>query len=261
MTGPIQPVFRAFISYFREDIHLVRPIVERLEQLGIPCWMDEARLEPGTNWTTQIRSVIQSAQAFIYFHSARYYEKPDSYVRAELAVAVEVLRERHQDALWYFTIALDGSRYPNVPIDSNRALGDYHFDQVSGPTCPLLDAVASRIRVLFEDPGFNSAAVTLIGASLHLPLDVYINNQSLGKISKGGIARFTVSPGRNAVHCSGTFRTAGPHGEWYSVGSNRFVQDLAPRSALVLQVRRAATTGFLFWKKWEQDCSYIIETI
>ena len=57
-----------FISYAREDIERVRPIVKELEKLGWSVFWD-TKIQPGDNWPVEITEALKSSQCVLVFWS------------------------------------------------------------------------------------------------------------------------------------------------------------------------------------------------
>ncbi len=75
-----------FISYSRKDFAFVNRLRGDLSTQGIPYWIDQEGLSPGTpNWERAIRAAIQTSSAVLWIVSPAAYES--EYVSSELAVA------------------------------------------------------------------------------------------------------------------------------------------------------------------------------
>lgn len=86
-TSPI-PTLDAplFISYSRKDVDFVNRLRSDFKAKGIPYWIDQEGLSPGTpNWERAIRAAIQTCSAVLWIVSPSAYES--DYVASELAVA------------------------------------------------------------------------------------------------------------------------------------------------------------------------------
>ena len=75
-----------FISYSRKDIAFVDKLRGDLKARGVPYWIDQEGLSPGTpNWERAIRAAIETSSAVLWIVSPAAYES--EYVSSELAVA------------------------------------------------------------------------------------------------------------------------------------------------------------------------------
>jgi hypothetical protein len=80
LDGPL------FVSYSRKDIAFVNKLRGDLKARGVPYWIDQEGLSPGTpNWERSIRAAIRDSSAVLWIVSPAAYESP--YVNSELVVA------------------------------------------------------------------------------------------------------------------------------------------------------------------------------
>jgi len=72
-----------FISYAREDIERVRPIVKELEKLGWSVFWD-TKIQPGDNWPIEITEALKSSRCVLVFWSFASVDfKIHHWIRAE----------------------------------------------------------------------------------------------------------------------------------------------------------------------------------
>ncbi|WP_439408526.1 TIR domain-containing protein [Bradyrhizobium sp. DASA03076] len=89
---PIKPYL--FVSYAREDLALVRPLVDAVREeldfrsLPIQLWMDIADLKPGEEWNASISEALTAAIGFLFFLSPRSLRS--DWVRREIEIAARV---------------------------------------------------------------------------------------------------------------------------------------------------------------------------
>jgi formylglycine-generating enzyme required for sulfatase activity len=75
-----------FISYSRKDFAFVNRLRADLKARGIPYWIDQEGLSPGTpNWERAIRAAIHDSSAVLWIVSPAAYES--EYVYSEIAIA------------------------------------------------------------------------------------------------------------------------------------------------------------------------------
>lgn len=80
-----------FVSYSRDDILRVRPLVDALRDelavraLPVELWMDETKLRPGQQWDVAIAEALESSIGFLFFLSLRSLSS--TWVQRELEVA------------------------------------------------------------------------------------------------------------------------------------------------------------------------------
>lgn len=113
-----------FLSYVHEDRETVARLVAELEALGFAVWLDRAQLGPGDRWKDEIRSAISQGAAFLACFSAAFGAKGRSYMREELALAVEELRLRPREQTWFVPVRLDSEPVPPLPISGHETLHD-----------------------------------------------------------------------------------------------------------------------------------------
>ena len=88
---------RVFISYVREDAHVVHRLAADLRASGIDVWIDKEQIGPGQHWKDEIRRGIASGDFFIACFSEAYAAKNSSFMNEELTQAIEQLRQRPTD--------------------------------------------------------------------------------------------------------------------------------------------------------------------
>jgi hypothetical protein len=75
-----------FLSYARTDSDVVRRVAAKLSSAGIRVWLDEASLQPGTDWMQEIERELSAADFIAFFIS------PDSvksgWTKRELQIAL-----------------------------------------------------------------------------------------------------------------------------------------------------------------------------
>jgi hypothetical protein len=122
--GPAEGVFRhAFVSYVRDDSHLVDRLQHRLESAGVRVWRDTADLWPGEDWRARIRQAIRDdALVFIACFSRESLAREKSYQNEELALAIEELRWRRPGDPWLIPVRFSDCDIPDIDIGMGRTL-------------------------------------------------------------------------------------------------------------------------------------------
>jgi hypothetical protein len=116
-----------FISYVSEDSIIVERLQRDLEQWGITVWRDRRSLGPGDLWKPAIRQAISSGAFFLACFSAASKLRAKSYMNEELTLAVEELRLRSRDRVWFLPVVLPGGEVPDRPIGAGETLRDFNY--------------------------------------------------------------------------------------------------------------------------------------
>jgi hypothetical protein len=69
-TGGSKPIF---VSYSHQDISRVDPIIEEIEKLGHPVWIDRRELSGGPGWAGQIVRGLRAARTVVLMASRHAY--------------------------------------------------------------------------------------------------------------------------------------------------------------------------------------------
>jgi TIR domain len=118
---------RVFVSYIRDDSADVDRLCSDLESAGVRTWRDVDQLLPGDDWKIVIRRAIEAGTGFIACFSQRSEDRSRSYMREELTLAIEQLRQRPTDSGWFIPVLLDDVDMPDTPIGGGRTLRDLQF--------------------------------------------------------------------------------------------------------------------------------------
>lgn len=116
-----------FISYVREDKEIVDKLAEDLRSRGIKVWFDRRQLLPGQRWRQAIRSAIREGAFFIACFSSHYSKRDKSYMNEELTVAIDELRKRPMDQIWFIPVLLEDCQIPDRQISDVERLRDLEY--------------------------------------------------------------------------------------------------------------------------------------
>ena len=118
---------RVFVSYVHDDSNEVDRLCGDLENAGVRTWRDVDQLLPGDDWKIAIRRAIENGAGFIACFSQASEDRSRSYMREELTLAIEELRQRPVDSGWFMPVLLSEVDLPDVPLGGARTLRDLHF--------------------------------------------------------------------------------------------------------------------------------------
>ena len=114
----------AFISYVREDLAIVDYIAEILTKNGVGVWRDTNNLAAGARWKDKIIEGIRSGSYFLPIFTKRWMNRERTYANEELALAIEELRLRSRDHIWFIPVRVDDCKIPDHPIGGGERLSD-----------------------------------------------------------------------------------------------------------------------------------------
>jgi hypothetical protein len=116
-----------FVSYVREDSEIVDWLCSRLEGAGVRTWRDTDQLLPGEDWKAAVRGAIRRGVGFIACFSSNSEARDRSYMREELIIAIEELRQRPSNSGWFLPVLLSPCEVPELTIGAGRTLRDLQF--------------------------------------------------------------------------------------------------------------------------------------
>jgi hypothetical protein len=116
-----------FVSYVHDDSIEVDRLCGDLENAGVRTWRDVNKLLPGDDWKTAIRRAIENGTGFIACFSRQSEDRARSYMREELTLAIEQLRQRPADSGWFMPVLLSDIDVPDISIGGGRTLRDLQF--------------------------------------------------------------------------------------------------------------------------------------
>ncbi len=120
-----------FISYVRDDAKLVDQLVSELRRPGIDIWLDRERINPGKRWKESLRDAIQNGSFFLACFSANSTARERSHMNEELTLAIEELRLRSTDRVWFLPVLLSACNPPSRPIGAGETLRDLQWTDLT----------------------------------------------------------------------------------------------------------------------------------
>jgi hypothetical protein len=115
-----------FVSYVKEDAALVSRLCGDLAAHGITTWRDREALKPGQRWKREIAEAIRSGGFFLACFSDNYYQRDSTYMNEELIIAIEELRRRPADRMWFLPVLLSRCDIPSRSVGAGETLQDLH---------------------------------------------------------------------------------------------------------------------------------------
>ena len=116
-----------FISYVSENIEIVDRLCQQLKSHEIEVWQDRDNLAPGLRWKQEIRTAIRDGAFFIACFSKEYNDRDKTYMNEELTLAIEELRQRPTDRIWFIPVKLNDCEIPDRDIGGGETLRDLHY--------------------------------------------------------------------------------------------------------------------------------------
>lgn len=116
-----------FISYCHENMDAVARLCENLTSRGIKVWLDRKALEPGMQWKPAIQQAIHQGTYFVACFSKESNAREQTYMSEELTLAVEKLRDRPFDKVWFIPIKLNECEIPDIDIGGGATLRDLQY--------------------------------------------------------------------------------------------------------------------------------------
>ena len=113
---------KVFISYVRENIKIVDRLCQELRSHGIEVWLDRNDIDPGSYWEQAIRRAIQQGAFFIACFSEEYNNRGQTYMNEELTLAIDELRQRSPDQIWFIPVKLNECAIPDRDIGGGKTL-------------------------------------------------------------------------------------------------------------------------------------------
>lgn len=116
-----------FISYAHENTEAVNRLYTELTDHNVRVWLDRNELQPGSRWKSAIREAIREGTFYIACFSKEYSERDKTYMNAELTIAIEELRLRPTNRIWFIPVKLNECEIPDGDIGANETLQDLNY--------------------------------------------------------------------------------------------------------------------------------------
>lgn len=129
-----------------EDAAAARYLAAVLRHNGIRPWLDKNDLTPGTSWKTQLRSAIQSGNAFIPMFSRAWETRQRTVANDELMIAIDELRKRPMHRAWFIPLRINECTPHDYDIGPNLQLSDIQRADVPEQGWP--EAMTRLLKVL-----------------------------------------------------------------------------------------------------------------
>lgn len=116
-----------FFSYCHENKTIVDRLCQVLALHDIHIWLDRDNIGPGMPWKQAIQQAIQHGDFFIACFSEEYNARDKSYMNKELSVAIDRLRQKPIDKVWFIPVKLNECEIPDIDIGGGETLRDLQY--------------------------------------------------------------------------------------------------------------------------------------
>ncbi len=107
-----------FISYCYENKGTVNDLCEVLSLHDLVVWVDWENLVPGIPW----KQVINTGYFFIACFSKEYNSREKTYMNEELSIAIDMLKQKPYDKIWFIPLKLNECHIPEINIGDGETL-------------------------------------------------------------------------------------------------------------------------------------------
>jgi hypothetical protein len=121
MEGELAHVF---ISYVHQNRDVVDRLAKELRNSCVSVWLDRNDIEPGARWRAAIKNAIQNGQFFMACFSREYNERERTHMNEEITIAIDELRLRPSETMWFIPVLINETRIPSKSISSTEDLSD-----------------------------------------------------------------------------------------------------------------------------------------
>ncbi len=140
-----------FISYVRDNSALVLKLRDVLQAHRVEVWLDRDRIKPGEWWEEAIRKAISEGLFFIACFSREYQRRSEAYMNEELTLAIDVLRRRPFNQIWFIPVVLDEEcEVPDIGIGRGKTLHSINWVEIYGDKWD--DGVRRMLSVVAPTP-------------------------------------------------------------------------------------------------------------
>ena len=147
-----------FISYIHENTEDVDRLYQELISHGIKVWLDRNDIKPGSRWKDAVRKAIREGTFFIACFSKEYNKRNDTYMNEELTIAIEELRQRPTDRVWFIPVQLNKCKIPDRNIGGGETLNDLQHVKLYQNWDVGIQRILKVIQPESPDPTINSNA-------------------------------------------------------------------------------------------------------
>ena len=116
-----------FISYVKENKKAVYEFYQDLKSHDINVWLDRNEIDPGARWKHAIRKAIREGAFFVACFSKEYNNRDKTYMNEELIFAIEELRQRPTERIWFIPVKLNECEIPDRDIGGGETLRDLQY--------------------------------------------------------------------------------------------------------------------------------------
>ena len=149
-----------FISYVKENRTEVDRLCDNLSSYGIRVWRDKNDIPPGARWPQTIRNAIREGTFFIACFSKEYHERDKTYMNEELTVAIEELRQRSDDRIWFIPVQLNECEIPDLDIGKGETLEIFQstklYEDWEGGIQRIVNVIQTQFPSDQEEPSSES---------------------------------------------------------------------------------------------------------
>ncbi len=215
-----------FISYVRDDRQLVDQLVSELRRPGIDIWLDRDRIDPGKRWKDSLRDAIQSGAFFLACFSANSTARERTQMNEELTLAIEEIRLRSSQRIWFLPVLLSTCEPPNRSIGAGETLRDLQWTDL---TKDWKLGIARLIGAISPRPSLTSASEAQLvaevraGKSIEVAPDVFFRVAVTSGQVSGDELRAFVESSLISVESSVKYFVDGEQDDISATGGNVFI--------------------------------------
>ncbi len=176
----------AFVSYVHEDKEIVDRLCSELREGGVALWVDREKILPGERWRSAIRKAIRDGAFFLACLSRSSQSKRRSFMNDELLLAIEELRARPAERIWFIPVLLDPVEIPEREIGGGETLSSLHY-------IALYENWAAGVEALLRVLAPKKTTLEHLRDSLQILVnDMLIQNQPTLPVLQHGDSHYTI---------------------------------------------------------------------
>lgn len=173
---PVRGLGHVFISYAYQNRDDIDRLATSLQSRGVTVWLDRRDIAPGSRWRDAIRAAIRSSHFFIACFSKESNQREKTYMNEELTLAIDELRARPSDDIWFIPVLLNDTEIPSRAITITETLNDIHaiklyegwdegVEQIMRVVAPFAESVPALVAALNDpDAHVRRSAVDALGS-------------------------------------------------------------------------------------------------